>query len=111
MSLSPKFLNLQPEKVFLWLGGFFGLLFLFLTPPMQVPDEPAHFLRAWQISEGNLFADREDNRVGGWMPLSLEKFSHPYWLTIFSRLTGYYRHTHKLFTNRDECRYKEIQGF
>jgi uncharacterized membrane protein len=86
MSLSPKFLNLQPEKVFLWLGGFFGLLFLFLTPPMQVPDEPAHFLRAWQISEGNLFADREDNRVGGWMPLSLEKFSHPYWHTIFPGL-------------------------
>jgi len=77
------FAQLKPEKVFAWTAGLFGLLFLFLTPPLQVPDEPAHFLRAWRISEGNFFADREDNRVGGWVPLSLEKFSHPYWLAIF----------------------------
>ena len=29
-----------------------GLTYLVLTPPFQVPDEPNHFLRSFQVSQG-----------------------------------------------------------
>jgi hypothetical protein len=35
--------------------GLFGLVFAFGLPPCQVPDESAHFLRSYHLSEGHLF--------------------------------------------------------
>ena len=34
-----------------------GLLFVFLDPPMQAPDETSHFLRACSISQGHFDFD------------------------------------------------------
>lgn len=46
-----NFINkLKPEYIFLFLGTFFGLLFMFITPIFQVPDEPMHLLRACEVS-------------------------------------------------------------
>ena len=46
-----NFINkLKPEYIFLFLGTFFGLLFMFITPVFQVPDEPMHLLRACEVS-------------------------------------------------------------
>jgi uncharacterized membrane protein len=42
---------LTPERVVLVLGLVFGLTFVLLTPPFQVPDEPSHFYRSFQVSE------------------------------------------------------------
>lgn len=39
--------------LFLVLGSPIGLLFAVVTPPFQVPDEPAHFYRSFAISEGS----------------------------------------------------------
>ncbi|MCK9423309.1 MAG: DUF2142 domain-containing protein [Bacteroidales bacterium] len=47
--------HLAPEYIFLPVSLFFGLLFAFITPPFQVPDEPSHLYRAYQVSELNLF--------------------------------------------------------
>jgi uncharacterized membrane protein len=41
--------------VFLVLCIIFGLAWTFLIPPFQLPDEDAHFVRAWSISDGKLF--------------------------------------------------------
>ncbi len=57
--------GLRAERVFLALAIPFGLLLLALTPPFQVPDEPAHFLRAYAISEGQLFAEPLPPEAGG----------------------------------------------
>ncbi|MBF0568717.1 MAG: DUF2142 domain-containing protein [Nitrospirae bacterium] len=62
-----------PEKVFLILGIFFGLLFLFVVPPFQAPDETNHFYRSYQISEGRILSERHDGDVGGMLPESLIK--------------------------------------
>ena len=56
---------------FLFLAGFIGLVLVFLTPPFQVPDEPSHFLRAYQVSTGRLYPERLDNGLGGFVPSSL----------------------------------------
>jgi uncharacterized membrane protein len=46
--------RLRPEYAFAIIAIPFGLAFLYLTPPFQTPDEPAHFYRAYEISELNL---------------------------------------------------------
>ncbi len=46
---------LRPEIVFLILAGLFGLLFLLITPPFQVPDEYQHFDYAYAVSTGKIY--------------------------------------------------------
>ena len=46
-------LRLYPEYAFLVIATVFGAIFLYITPPFQTPDEPAHFYRSYQISELN----------------------------------------------------------
>lgn len=50
---------LKPENVFLVLGILYGIFFLLIDPPFLVPDEPNHFYRAYQISEGRFSAVKE----------------------------------------------------
>ncbi len=42
----------RPEKIFLPLGLLFGLAFLLITPPFQIPDEEDHFFTAYAIAGG-----------------------------------------------------------
>ncbi len=44
----------RPERVFLVLGSVFGILFLFLIPPFQSFDEHSHYLRVYQLTEGDI---------------------------------------------------------
>lgn len=48
-------LNIRPERFYLITSSCYGLLFVFLTPPIQVPDEGVHFFRAYQISDFDFF--------------------------------------------------------
>lgn len=61
----------DPAAVFAALALLFGSVFVFLIPPFQSPDEPNHFLRAFQVSEGAFFPETADNRLGGYLPASL----------------------------------------
>ncbi|MDD8025026.1 MAG: DUF2142 domain-containing protein [Acidobacteriota bacterium] len=78
MSQEPANSAVEPDplRVFRVLAPVFGLLFLFLTPPFQVPDEPEHFDRAYQLSEarilGRIDASGERPRAGGVLPKSLQ---------------------------------------
>lgn len=72
-----------PANLFLVLALSFGTLFAFLIPPGYNPDEPHHFFRAYQISEGYIQAqeipqdeysflvDRPAEKVGGPIPLAV----------------------------------------
>lgn len=51
----------------------FGLIFIIIIPPFQVPDEPNHFYRAYQVSEGQLIAQKKGQITGGVIPVSLVK--------------------------------------
>jgi uncharacterized membrane protein len=59
------------SKIFLILGTITGFVFIIITPPFQVPDEGAHFFRAYQTSTWNLKLDKRDGRVGADLPRSL----------------------------------------
>jgi uncharacterized membrane protein len=61
----------KPQNIFLLLELVFGLLFVFFTPPALVGDEPNHFFRAYQISEGQIIGEKQDDFSGGWLPRSV----------------------------------------
>lgn len=72
--MRPLLKNLHVEtKLFCLFSLLFGALFIFITPPFQAPDEPNHFLRAYQLSEGTLSGSREGNRAGGNLPRGLRE--------------------------------------
>lgn len=52
------------------------LTLCFLIPPMQVSDEGRHFLRAWQISEGQLLpqVNFDTHQAGGFVPSAAADF-------------------------------------
>jgi len=68
----------NPEKNFIWIASVIGVLLVFLTPPMTVPDEPAHFINAYAISKGNFFADVQDGQIGVTMPKVYADFINKY---------------------------------
>jgi uncharacterized membrane protein len=47
-----------------------GLMLCVLTPAFQVPDEPAHFFRAYQVSRGILLGQKVGDTAGGRIPAS-----------------------------------------
>jgi len=63
--------GLKIETVFLVLCLVFGTVFMFLVPPYQVPDEPFHMYRAYQISQGTLVPERREDGWGGDLPRNL----------------------------------------
>lgn len=68
--LLPQSIGSFEKSVFLFLLVYLvGLSFL--TPPFQVADENAHFYRAVQLSQFEIFPSRYENTVGGNIPGSL----------------------------------------
>lgn len=70
----------QPANFFLLTGVLFGLLIIFITPPVAGLDEEQHFYRSYQVSDFNIRADRvvapnvygrTGEGYGGQLPLSV----------------------------------------
>lgn len=53
---------------------FFGVLFVYVTPPYQGPDETAHFARVAMIFGGDLLPATKDGVEGVYLPDSLLRF-------------------------------------
>jgi uncharacterized membrane protein len=65
--------NLQDEshrvaRIVFILGAVIGLAMTIITPPFQVPDEDAHFFRAYQTSIFNLQLERRGGLLGADLP-------------------------------------------
>jgi uncharacterized membrane protein len=65
----------QPVAVFNLLSGIFGALIIGLTPPMRGPDEPAHFVRAYGLAQGEIIPSLRDptGRKGILIPRRLQR--------------------------------------
>lgn len=63
-----KLKEIAPEKIFLILSLVFGLLFVFITPPFQSPDENSHFLKAYSVSKGEIFPEVKNGKIGNYFP-------------------------------------------
>lgn len=69
-----KFIS-KPEGFFVLFSLFFGVLFVFLVPPLQAPDENSHFRRAYQISNLDFVSKKFEKsgatRYGSDLPVSV----------------------------------------
>lgn len=66
---------LKTEYIFIVLALVFGILFAVINAPFQDPDEPIHFYRAYQISTGQIFEQKNGKSIGGYLPENLIKTS------------------------------------
>jgi uncharacterized membrane protein len=67
------------SRFFIITAFIFGTLYAVIVPPFQVPDEFNHFFKTYQITEGVMLAERtSENRVGGYLPQSLDIVSKPF---------------------------------
>jgi len=64
--------SLNPQYVFIILGLIYGIAFLVLIPPFQVPDEYEHYYKSWDISNGHLIPEKIGNKAGVSVPESVK---------------------------------------
>ena len=50
LTILKKIIKIKPEKFFLFTALTFGIFTVFITPPLQAPDEHFHFLSTWKFS-------------------------------------------------------------
>ena len=72
------FVSIKPEKIFVVIALFFGMLFAFVNPPFQAPDENAHLVKAWGFSLGSVNFKMQNGKSGQIMPVSLINFMDKY---------------------------------
>ena len=66
----------RPERIFLFFSLIFGFILIFFTPPLLSADEPAHFLRAYSLSEGKFTSVVIDNQAGNYAPYAFKEFEN-----------------------------------
>lgn len=64
--------SLNPQYVFIILGLIYGIAFLILVPPFQVPDEYEHFYKAWDVGNGNFIPEKIGDKAGVSIPESVK---------------------------------------
>jgi uncharacterized membrane protein len=76
----PKAPWARPERVFAVIALVFGTALVLTIPPFQSADEPLHFFRAYEITEGVLIHRQVDARgiAAGYLPASLYKIWLPF---------------------------------
>ena len=73
----------SPRLYYVTILSALGLLFVFLVPPFQSPDEQTHLYRAYQLSEGRLIAKKLRYGAGDVLPASLSASFNSYAYLLF----------------------------
>lgn len=63
------------EVLFVAIATVTGMAMAFMIPPLQGADEPNHFMRAYQISQGQFLPQNEGPSVGGQLPKNIVTFT------------------------------------
>lgn len=72
MEKSTSFFDkIKVEHIFIVLGLFFGLKFVFNNAPWQTNDEDRHFYNAWYLSQGYIGPEQQGDKIGRPMPTNL----------------------------------------
>ncbi len=78
-----KFKEISPQNVLIVIGLIYGVCFLIITPPFQVPDEQTHFYKALYLSEGNIIPEKLGNESGVYVPESAQTTVNKFNFLIF----------------------------
>jgi uncharacterized membrane protein len=68
-----------------------AFLFAFLTPPMQTPDEVAHYWRATAIAAGQLFPHKVDGKPSAMIPADARDLVFHTWMEMAGKEVQYER--------------------
>ena len=68
----------RPHIFFSVIASIFGLIFVFIMPPYQNIDEPSHFYRSYQLSQGVIIGENADGVTGGTLPESVSESAKKY---------------------------------
>ena len=66
-----KKIILKTENIFLIFCLLWGIIFIFVNPPFQSPDEPEHLFKMWGYTQGTLRYQIKDNQAGLNVPYSI----------------------------------------
>lgn len=69
MNVLGRLKEIKIEKIYLWLGVPIGLIFLFLMPPFQAPDEPAHYFKALNLAQGQITCNEQISAPANYVSL------------------------------------------
>lgn len=65
-------------KKFIYTIIIYGFLLIYITPPMQVPDENTHFLNSYAIAHLDIFPETNGEKIGRKFPLEICRFIENY---------------------------------
>ena len=74
--------NMNEEKAFLFIVPIMCIMFLIIMPMFKSHDEQRHWLRAYEVSEGNIFSQVNDNKVESFLPKNVIDPFNKYWRDI-----------------------------
>lgn len=77
MLLCPA-MSAPAARLYLSIALVAGPLVAVMTPPFQVPDEPAHWLRVVQVSQGSWMGERRGGNAGGEVPRAIGESYGPF---------------------------------
>ncbi len=68
------------KQLLLFLGFFFWIVIgvSWVTPPLQLPDEPNHLKRAYLLSKGRIFLETRDGVTGGLIDKGFLEFENSF---------------------------------
>ena len=67
-----EYKKLKLEKIFLVSLLIIGVSYFIFLPPMEVPDEGAHYIRAYEISKGFMTYNKTvTNQIGNYLPVEV----------------------------------------
>ena len=81
-----------------------GLIYIYLSPPFQVPDSPNHFFRTYQLATGQITPSHDNNTVGGWVPNSFHQLQETF--TPY-RYNAYHKMEHEVLDSVKEIELNE----
>jgi len=64
----------RPIRLFVVVSAVFGMAFIILVPPFQIPDEYTHFTRAYEVSElktAQVHHEKKIDHLGSMLPSSI----------------------------------------
>lgn len=67
-------LKIKEEKIYIYIALIIGILFVFLVPPFQSPDEDSHFKKSYAISSGKLYSIEKNGKAGNYFPKDMQRY-------------------------------------
>ncbi len=79
---------IKPENAFLFIALIYGIGFMFVIPPFQVPDEWEHSFKAYGISHGKILPQNNGTDSGYCIPQTLQvtadKVHYTWWNCLYN---------------------------